>query len=193
MAFSNVSPNALNFYEQALERLRITREDPRAVLPELTSGARAVVFVGGQVIECTNVSFQTAVQTEVLQTVDTHIPWEVIPGQIAVAASLAEFVDPRTSAEKRGLFATMASFPHQPMVELQVFDKTGAELFASRGYFVRTSVSTGVGGLSQRSMEFVGVGYAHNVAQTFRPYDGTGLKLLQGLRSGVRILNRFGV
>lgn len=168
-------PAFSNFLDE-LDRLSETTKafsGRQPQFPELSSAGRAYVLVGGKPIALTqNIQFRVSLSPKEIRTIDTALPWSVYATQIQVQASLSQLVDPKNSAEAQGLFHTMASAIHQPLVELEVFDKIGTRLFFARGMFYDSAVTMTNGQLSVRSCSFVGSLYAHNVKQSFKPYAG---------------------
>lgn len=145
--------------------------DPDVVMSKYYSGARAYVVVSGELIAvCQDFNYTIDFVPEETRTIDTHIPWDISVGQVSIRASLRQLIDPAESPESQGLWANMASIIHQPLIELEVFDKLGQRMFFARGMFTRISGSVTVGTLANRNVDFIGTAYAHNVSQTFVPY-----------------------
>lgn len=155
----------------AEEELVKQGKNPDLVLPKYFSGARAYVTVSGELVAvCQDFNYTIEFTPEETRTIDTHVPWDISVGQVSIRASLRQLVDPAQSPESQGLWSNMASIVHQPLIELEVFDKLGQKMFYARGMFTRISGSVTVGALSNRSIDFVGTAYAHNVTQSFVPY-----------------------
>lgn len=139
--------------------------------PKYFSGARAYVTISGELLAvCQDFNYTIDFTPEETRTIDTHIPWDISVGQVSIRASLRQLVDPAQSPESQGLWSNMASIIHQPLIELEVFDKLGQKMFYARGMFTRISGSVSTGALANRSIDFVGTAYAHNVTQSFVPY-----------------------
>jgi hypothetical protein len=147
--------------------------NPNAQFPTYSSGARSFIKVAGKPLGvCLDFRWQITIATSEIRSIDTNLPWDLVPGQISISATLNEIMDPRTSAEHQGLFHTIQSSMHQPYVEMEITDFTGASLFFARGMFVNLTGSVARGQLSSFSVGFVGVAYQHNVYQEFKPYSG---------------------
>ena len=142
------------------------KKNPSAQFPLYSSGARSYIRVAGKPLGvCLDFRWQINIATTEIRTIDTNLPWDLVPGQISIAATLNEIVDPRSSAEAQGIFHTIQSAVHQPYVEMQVTDFNGATLFFARGMFTSLTGSIARGQLSSFSCGFVGVAYQHNVYQ----------------------------
>lgn len=161
---------AIEYAAEARRQLEAGR-DPDVVMPKYYSGARAYVVLSGELVAvCQDFNYTIDFVPEETRTIDSHMPWDISVGQVSIRASLKQLVDPAESPESQGLWANMASIIHQPLVELEVFDKLGQRMFSARGMFTRISGSVTIGSLANRSVDFVGTSYAHNVTQTFVPY-----------------------
>jgi hypothetical protein len=146
-------------------------KDVDVVFPKYFSGARAYVTVSGELVAvCQDFNYTVEFTPEETRTIDTHVPWDISVGQVSIRASLRQLVDPADSPESQGLWSNMAAIIHQPLIELEVFDKLGQRMFFARGMFTRVSGSVTIGALSNRSIDFIGTAYAHNVTQSFVPY-----------------------
>lgn len=161
--------------QQAADQLKNDlqdRTDQFAKTPQFVVGGRAYIMVSGKPLalaqRCT---WRTSVSADEIRTVDTHMSWDIAVGQTSIQVSLSELVDPNSPAETEGTWATMASLIHQPAIELEIFDKMGERIFFARGMFTSMSCGIGNGSLAERSLEFLGIAYAHNVDQSFKPYD----------------------
>lgn len=139
--------------------------------PEYASGARCYVLVAGRkILEAQGISYEVSASNEALRTIDMMLPWDIVVHSVTIRANLQSIIDPRTSAETQGLRQIMKSIMHQPMIDIQVIDRSGAELFWARGMFVRCSESIRHGALGVRSADFEGIAYAGNVTQSFSDY-----------------------
>lgn len=158
-------------YKDAAERDRLLGRNPNTSLPQYFSGARAYVAVSGELLAvCQDFNYTIDFTPNEARTIDTHVPWDISVGQVSIKASLRQLVDPSESPESQGLWANMASIIHQPLIELEVFDKLGQKMFYARGMFTRISGSVSTGSLANRSVDFTGTAYAHNTSQGFIPY-----------------------
>lgn len=150
------------------------RTDQFTKFPQFSTGGRAYIIVSGKPLALAQrVAWRINTAHEEIRTCDTHMGWDVVPGQVSVSVSISEIVDPNIPAEVEGTWATMASLIHQPAVELEVFDKLGERMFFARGMFVSMSSGIAMGSMAERSLEFVGWAYASNVDQQFKPYAPT--------------------
>lgn len=148
------------------------------LFPTYSTGARSYIRVGGKPIAvCMDFRWQISAQATEIRTIDTNLPWDLVPNQIIVNATLNQIIDPRSSLETQALFHTIQSTVHQPYVEMQVLDAGGQSLFFARGMFTGVSGQIARGQLSTWSATFQGVAYQHNVFQEFVPYDAS---MLQG-------------
>ena len=161
-------------FSDAAERDKALGKNPAVTLPQYFSGARAYVTISGELLAvCQDFNYTLDFAPEETRTIDTHVPWDVSVGQVSIRASLRQLVDPSESPESQGLWSNMASIIHQPLIELEVFDKLGQKMFYARGMFTRISGSVTIGALSNRNIDFVGTAYAHNVTQSFVPYPNS--------------------
>lgn len=156
---------------EAEENARKAGKDVNSAFPKYFSGARAYVTISGELVAvCQDFNYTIDFTPEETRTIDTHVPWDISVGQVSIRASLRQLVDPAQSPESQGLWANMASIIHQPLIELEVFDKLGQKMFYARGMFTRINGSVSTGSLANRSVDFVGTAYAHNTTQSFTPY-----------------------
>lgn len=145
--------------------------DPWKQYPQFMTGARAYVTVAGKPYAVAmRVQYRCSMEVEEVRSVDANLPWDMVPGQVHVSAMLQGLIDPTEPAEVDGLWSTMASIVHQPMVEIEVMDKLGEKLFWARGAFTDVSDVIASGALSERTASFRGLAFAHNCAQSFVPY-----------------------
>ena len=152
--------------------------NPSSQLPYYGSGARSYIRVAGKPLGvCLDFKWQINIMTSEIRTIDTNLPWDLSPGQISIAATLNEIIDPTGSAEAQGLFSTIQSAVHQPYVEMEITDYNGATIFFARGMFTSLSGNIARGQLSSFSCGFIGVAYQHNVYQEFNPYTGAAAGL----------------
>lgn len=157
-------------YEGIKDDLKNFGKSP-ADLPQFLTGARAYISIGGKPYAIAQrVSYRIQANVEDVRTIDTPFPWELSVGQIYVHASLQGLIDPTRPAETESTWSNMASIIHQPLVTLEIFDKLGEKQFTSNGMFVSLTNSIGMGSAADRSVEFIGIMYAHNVEQKFTPY-----------------------
>lgn len=186
--------------KDATEIAKASTGNKFAKFPQYASGARAYIIVKGQPLAvCLNFNCQVTAQHEEIRTIDTQFPWDISVGQVSITATLSQIVDPKTSAESQAIFATMAASAHQPYVSLEVYDKLGERQFYAKGMFLSHGLTTSVGSLINRTINFVGVAYAHNVDQSFKPYsDNSTLDNFKSLsndlsRASGKIFGKFGL
>jgi len=162
--------------ELALERAKI-KADKKLThqLPEYFSGARAILTVNGQRIGAAmEVSYSVSVDHTELRTIDSSLPWELIPGQIKIKASLRRIISPDRSLAGDGLFTTITSSLHTPYSSIELRDRTGNIIFYAKGSFTEIQGSVQNGQLGVESVSFVGYYWKENVRQEFNP-AGQGL------------------
>jgi hypothetical protein len=160
-------------------------------IPKYGSGARSLIKVGGKALGVA-LDFRwsvSATATEI-RTIDTNIPWDLVPGQITISASLNQIIDPTESLEQYALFSTMQAMVHQPYVEIQVLDASLLNIFFARGMFTSVNGNISRGQLSSMSATFQGVMYQHNVYQQFTPYSASG-DVLEAVDNGIKAIKNF--
>lgn len=164
---ADVLENIAQQYVAARENARGT-----ALFPTYSTGARSYIRVGGKpVAVAMDFRWQISSSASEIRTIDTNLPWDLVPNQITISASLSKFVDPSKSLEGEGLFHTIQSMIHQPYVEMQALDASGHSIFFARGMFTGMNGNIARGQLSTWGANFQGVAYQHNVFQEFRPYN----------------------
>jgi hypothetical protein len=171
MSFTGSINKILEERIQAEEEAIAQGKNPDSIFPQYFSGARAYVTISGELLAvCQDFNYTIDFVPEETRTIDSHLPWDISVGQVSIRASLRQLVNPSESPESQGLWSNMASIIHQPLIELEVFDKLGQKMFLARGMFTRISGNVSVGSLANRNVDFVGIAYAHNVTQSFVPY-----------------------
>lgn len=147
----------------------------RHTLPKYASGARTLIRIGGKPIGVAlDFKWSVSAQATEVRTIDTNLPWDLVPNQIMIAGTLNQIMDPLDSLEKYAIFSTMQAMIHQPLVELQLLDVQGVSIVLMRGMFTGVSGSMSHGQLMNISANFQGVLWQHNVAQEFTPYSLVG-------------------
>lgn len=142
-------------------------------LPRYGSGARSLIRIGGKPIAVAqSFRWQISYNATPIHTLDSLFPWDIDIGQVRINGRLEQIIDPTDSAEANGLFHTMQSVLHQPLVEMQVLDALGTSIFFCRGMFIELNGSLQQGQLGIQSVTFIGVAYQNNVFQEFQPYTG---------------------
>lgn len=160
-------------------------------IPFYASGARAFLKIGGKPVGVArSIRWKVAYNATPINTIDSPHAWDIDIGQASVSAQLDRIMDPTRGPEAEGLFHTMKSAIHQPMVELQVIDRQlGTSIFFARGMFTEVDGSLAHGSLGSWSARFMGTAYQHYVSQQFKPYDSVAGALdgfvngLQGIAS----------
>lgn len=171
--------NELNAVEQNVQNAADFLDpasDVQGDKPFYSTGARALMRLGGKPLGVAQrCKWMISYNATPINTIDSAHPWDIDVGQARVMADLNQIIDPTKGAEADGLFHTMKSAIHQPMVELQILDRQlGTQYFFARGMFTQISGSIGSQEIGQWQVRFVGVAYQHYVAQNFEPYDGIG-------------------
>lgn len=166
MSDNGLLANIANQYQAALKSA-----SGKALLPTYSSGARSYIRVAGKALGVSqDFRWQINAQATEVRTIDTNLPWDLIPNQIMISGSLNQIIDPTKSLESQALFHTIQSMVHQPYVEMQVLDAAGHSIFFARGMFTGMTGQVARGQLSNWGANFQGVAYQHNVFQEFQPY-----------------------
>jgi len=154
----------------AFERAKLVTKNPDANLPEYFSGARCKLLVDGKTIGAAlEVSWSVSAQMMEVRTIDSFSPWEIVPGQLTIKASLKRIVDPRRSLGGDGLYSTMTSYLHQPYSSIEIRDRLGNVIFLARGMFTDLQGNVANGQLGVESISFMGYYWRENVSQEFSP------------------------
>jgi hypothetical protein len=178
----------------ALERSKIVVNDPNAVLPELLTGARAVLLIDGKPVGAAmEVNYRVTTQSTDIRTIDQFMPWEIVPGQMQVSASLRRVVDPNRTLGSDGLFSTMQAYLHQPYGGIELRDKLGNLIFYARGMFTEMQGVVQAGQMGMESVNFVGYYWRENVRQEYDPeQSGEFLDKLKNTFSKNSLVRQFG-
>lgn len=143
--------------------------------PFWSTGSRSLIKLRGLPLAiCTSFQWTVAYAATPIFTIDSVHPWDIDIGPVNIQATLQNLFDPTKGPESFGLFQTMQSAIHQPLIEMQVLDKLGTCLFFARGMFVGVSGSVSQGQVSNLTAQFSGVAYQHYVGQKFKAYDSVG-------------------
>lgn len=171
---------------------RNDKNNPKVkTLPKYSSGARSLIRVGGKPLGVAlDFKWNIQVQTTEIRTIDTNLPWDLVPGQIQITGTLNQILDPTQSIEQYGIFSTAQAMVHQPYVELQVLDALGISIFFAKGMFTSVNGSVSKGQLTNISANFQGVIWQHNVFQDFTPYSKLG-DALEILNLGKKALSKY--
>ena len=161
-------------------------------LPTYQSGARAFIRLGGKPLAVAQ-TFQWNVSyvATPIHSIDSLFPWDIDIGQVAIRGRIEQFMDPGESAESQLLFATMQSALHQPLVEMQVIDLLGTNVFFAGGFFLDLQSVIQKGALSLQSVGFIGTAYQHNVFQQFKPYSGVANTIGKYQKKAQKMVSKF--
>jgi hypothetical protein len=184
--------------EIALERAKIEIAAAKSgekipVLPEFATGARSVIYVNQKkVAAALDVSWSVNVESFDIRTIDSQLPWETIPGQISIEASLRRFIHPDRTAAGDHLFTIIQAALHTPVAALEVRDRLGNLLFFARGSFTSLQGQVSVGQMGTVSVKFQGYYWRQNDQQYFDPdmkaYDA-GERMAKALKARAGALN----
>lgn len=159
-------------FEESAKTIMASMFEGKDRIPFYSTGARALLKVGGKAIGvCQSFKWSVSYNATPIQTIDTPHAWDIDVGVVSISANMSQIMDPTKGPEHDGLFHIMNAAVHQPMVELQVLDKSGTSIFFARGMFTSVSGGVQVGAMSTWNAGFVGVAYQHYVSQQFKPYN----------------------
>ena len=148
-----------------------SKEMPK--FPEYFTGARAIIWVNQKKIAAAmDVSWNVSIDTKELRTIDSYMPWELIPGQTKVTASLRQIMHPNRTVTSQGLFTIIGAVLHTPYATIEVRDKLGNVMFFAKGMFTDLEGSVGTGALGIESVRFTGYYWRQNDQQSFDPEIG---------------------
>lgn len=177
--------------ELAAERALITSDKP---LPEFFTGARAKVLVNGSPIGAAlEVNWNVSTNVEEIRTIDSSLPWELVPGQIQIKASLKRWIHPDRSLAGDGMFSTIASLLHQPYVSLELRDRLGNIIFYAKGMFVSMNGTVGNNTVGVQSVDFIGYYFRENVNQSFEVRDQKGVSFDLSKNSAIKKFSNFSI
>ena len=156
-------------------------------IPFYVTGARALIKVGGKAIGVAQrCRWNITYNSTPISTIDAAHPWDIDVGQASISCELSQVMNPTKGPEHDGIFHIMKAAVHQPMVELQIVDRSfGTQMLYARGMFTQLTGSVGVGQVGGWSSRFVGVAFQHYVSQQFQPYSGiagAASSLIDGLQ-----------
>ena len=164
-----------NDYDIVNKRAELTRNAiidgrPEPVFPEWVTGSRAIVYVNQKkVAACLDVSYKISIQSEPVRTIDSFMPWEIVPGQISVEATLRRFMHPEQTAASDHLFTIIQAALHTPYATLEIRDRLGNPLFVATGSFTDMEGQISVGAVGIESVRFQGYYWRQNDIQAFDP------------------------
>lgn len=190
------TPKAMSSFDTQTKQLQEAASGVNKTYPKYSSGARTFIQVAGQPLALAmEFNYTVTAETEEIRTIDTSFPWDIVVGQVKIAGTLRKIVDPDTSFESEGLFHTMQSIIHQPMIEILVQDVNGNAQFFSRGMFTGVQAGFVKGAVTIRSATFVGVSYQHWAYQPFDPYpqNNFGVTAQKKINELARKMSRYGL
>lgn len=140
------------------------------VFPEFGTGARAKLLINGKTIGAAlQVSYSVSANITEVRTIDQFLPWELVPGQMSIKASLRRIVNPNRTLGGDALFTTMQAYLHQPYASIEIRDRLGNLQFYAKGMFTDMQCDIQSGQLSVEGVSFVGYYWRENVKQDFAP------------------------
>jgi hypothetical protein len=72
--------------------------------PKLISGGRVYLVIGGELVAfCQSISWSINNVVEVNTSIDSHVPWEIIPTVFSITLNIRQLVLEDESAESQGL------------------------------------------------------------------------------------------
>jgi hypothetical protein len=165
----NLSPEAMVLKRYSLETAD-AQNGIKRMYPTFASGARAVIKVNGsKVAAALEVTWSVSIEHTELRTIDTQMPWELIPGQITVEASLRRLINPDRTAPGDHLFTVLQAALHTPTAEIEIRDRLGNPLFVAKGSFVSWQGQLNTGQLGIESVRFKGLYWRDNTQQSYNP------------------------
>ena len=169
------------------------RRNVKRMYPEYVTGARATIRVNHKkVAAALDVSWTVNIEHTEVRTIDTQLPWELIPGQITVDAQLRRIIHPDTTAPQDHLFTILQAGLHTPTATIIVSDKLGTPMFTAKGSFVSWSGNVAVGAVAIESVRFKGIYWRDNTQQYYDPEiesGGTHNAFLVGAKQRAGALN----
>ena len=163
------------------------------VFPELSSGGRAKLTINGKTIGAAlEVSYSVTANVTEVRTIDQFLPWEIVPGQMMIKASLKRIVDPSRSLGGDGLYSTIQSYLHQPYASLEIRDKLGNVIFYARGMFTDIQGSFQAGQMSVEGVSFIGYYWRENTIQDFYPEPKNALERIGDQFKQNSVAKKFG-
>jgi hypothetical protein len=138
--------------------------------PEYVTGARAVIKVNNKkVAAALNVSWSVSIEHTENRTIDSQMPWELMPGQVTVEAQLRRIIHPDTTAPNDHLFTVLQAGLHTPTATIIVSDRLGNPLFTAKGNFTSWSGDISAGAVGIESVRFKGIYWRDNTQQYYDP------------------------
>lgn len=169
-----VLTQALSDIDLAAERAKLQFEKPDKQLPQYVTGARAVLLVNGKPVGAAfDVSYNVSTQFTEIRTIAQFLPWELVPGQMMIKASLKRVMNPDRTFGGDGLYSTIQAVLHQPYSSLEVRDRLGNLLFYAKGMFSDIQGSITSNQLGVESIQFIGYYWRENVSQEYEPEGKT--------------------
>ena len=115
------------------------------------------------------VSWSVAIDYEEVRTIDSYMPWELVPGQAKVKMSMRRIITPDRSLAGDGLFTTITSVLHTPYASVELRDRLGNLVFFAKGSFTDIQGQVANGQMGVASLSFIGYYWRENVKQEFDP------------------------
>lgn len=140
------------------------------VFPQYSTGARARIKVNGNIIGAAlDMSYSVSANITEVRTIDQFLPWELVPGQLTIKASLRRIVHPDRTLGGDALFSTIQAYLHQPYASLEVRDALGNVQFYAKGMFTDIQSNIQAGQITVEGVSFIGYYWRENVAQEYTP------------------------
>lgn len=138
--------------------------------PEFGTGSRAKLLINGKTIGAAlQVSYSVSANITEVRTIDQFLPWELVPGQMSIKASLRRVVTPNRTLGGDALYTTMQAYLHQPYASIEIRDRLGNLQFYAKGMFTDMQCDIQAGQLTVEGVSFVGYYWRENVRQDFTP------------------------
>lgn len=144
------------------------------VFPDFGSGSRAKLLINGKTIGAAlQASYSVSANITEVRTIDQFLPWELVPGQMTIKASLRRIVNPNRTLGGDALYTTMQAYLHQPYASIEIRDRLGNLQFYAKGMFTDMQCDIQAGQLTVEGVSFVGYYWRENVKQDYsaKPED----------------------
>jgi hypothetical protein len=156
-------------------KLEYANRNNNVMFPEYATGARSIIYINDQRIAAAlDVSYSVNIEGSEIRTIDAQLPWELVPGQISIEASLRRIVHPSVTMTSEHLFTIITAALHTPYASLKIQDKLGNLLFFAKGSFTSLQGQVAVGQTNIESVRFQGYYWRQNDAQLFIPEPPDG-------------------
>lgn len=149
-------------------------------LPEYSSGGRAKILINGNTIGAAlDMSYSISANMTEVRTIDQFLPWEIVPGQMTIKASLRRIVHPDRSLGGDALYSTIQAYLHQPYASIEVRDLLGTVQFYAKGMFTDIQSNLQAGQITVEGVSFVGYYWRENVRQEYNPEPESAIDKLK--------------